>query len=58
MRTITDAELGTLLPYMKGDIREYCHRQMAPCTPNEFIDEYLDRDPDFIEIVNDVIGGI
>lgn len=58
MRTITDAELGTLSTYMNDEIRESVHFDMTPCTANEFLEEYLNRDPLFMKIVKDVIGGI
>lgn len=58
MRKITDAELGILSTYMNDEIRESVHFDMAPCTANEFLEEYLKRDENFIEIVTDVIGGI
>lgn len=45
---ITQEDMDIIATYMDDDIREAVHMDMAPCEPEEFIREYLERDPDFI----------
>ncbi|HOQ26947.1 MAG TPA: hypothetical protein PLF76_09415 [Methanomassiliicoccaceae archaeon] len=40
-------DFDRLLGIMDDDIREEVHRDIAPCTKQEFIDEYIKRDKDF-----------
>lgn len=39
----------TIASYMDDDIREALHAELAPCTNLEFLDRYLEEDPDFEE---------
>lgn len=39
----------TIASYMDDDIREALHAELAPCTNTEFLEEYLEEDPDFEE---------
>lgn len=42
--------------YMDDDLREAVHSDLAPCSGQAFIDEYIKRDPDFIEVICDIFG--
>jgi hypothetical protein len=44
--------MNEIASYMDDEIREELHSQLAPCTHEEFIKAYLERDPDFIEILH------
>ena len=33
--------------YMNDEIREQVHSELAPCEPEEFLNRYLELDPDF-----------
>lgn len=47
-RKIENADMDVISDYMDDDIREEIHRLYAPCTHDEFIAAYLERDPGFI----------
>lgn len=49
--TLTEELMGTIASYMKDDIREDLHQELAPCEPEEFLKEYLELDPDFEELL-------
>lgn len=44
--------------YMRDDIREDVHGDLAPCTPEEFDREYLKRDPEFRNLMADVFPEV
>ena len=50
-RKITDDDMETIGSYMNDDIREELHAKIAGCTAEEFISAYLERDPDFITLL-------
>lgn len=37
---------------MNDEIREDLHFEMAPCEPEEFLRAYVEKDPDFEELLN------
>lgn len=37
--------------YMDEEKREQAHREIAPCSPEEFLKRYLELDPDFENIL-------
>lgn len=41
---------------MYDDIRERVHMELAPCTNEEFINRYLELDPDFEKRYYDTFG--
>ena len=41
--------MDAIAQYMDDDIREELHLEMAPCSPEDFLAAYLERDPDFEE---------
>ena len=47
IKKITQDQLDDLTTYMDDEIREAVHYALAPCTPYEFLMEYLKRDPSF-----------
>lgn len=48
--------------YMDDDKRESLHREIAPCTNNEFIIAYCRKDPEFVEFLerelNVIVEGV
>lgn len=40
--------------YMDDEIRERVHTEMAPCTEMEFLTRYLELDPGFDELLDEV----
>lgn len=50
-RAITNEDMNEIASYMDDEIREELHSQLAPCSHEEFIQAYLEKDPEFIEIL-------
>lgn len=50
-QAITDKVMDNIASYMRDDIREDLHNDLAPCSHETFIRAYLDRDPDFINLL-------
>lgn len=48
---ITDDMMNVIGSYMDDDIREEIHGEMAPCTPDEFLTAYLEKDPEFRDLL-------
>ena len=45
---MTDSdEMDNIATYMRDDIRERVHFELAPCTNEEFLVRYLQYDPSF-----------
>lgn len=42
-------DFDVMVDFMDDDIREALHSELAPCTEQEFIDAYLEKDIDFID---------
>lgn len=42
---------NAIASYMTDEIREDVHADLAPCTDEEFLREYLNRDPDFYTLL-------
>ena len=40
-----------IVTYMNDDIREDVHFDLAPCSEEEFLDEYVKRDPEFEKLL-------
>lgn len=51
-RAITNEDMNNIASYMDDEIREALHSELAPCTHEEFISAYLEKDPEFIEILS------
>ena len=45
-------EMENIATYMNDEIREDLHVEMAPCEPEEFLRAYVEKDPDFEELLN------
>ena len=43
--------MDTLATYMNDEIREDLHAELAPCEPEEFLRAYVERDPEFNELL-------
>lgn len=50
-RAITNDDMANIADYMRDDIREELHAQLAPCSNEQFLRAYLDKDPDFIDLL-------
>ena len=51
-KDLWDAIVG----YMDDDIRENVHNDLAPCSEEEFLDEYVNRDPEFEKLLHEEFG--
>ena len=52
-----DKELwGDIVSYMDDDIREDLHIHMAPCTNKEFVEAYIARDDNLLDILRNEFG--
>lgn len=52
-----DQELmDTIATYMDDEIREQVHGELAPCEPEEFLERYLELDPEFLELLENEFG--
>lgn len=47
-------DMELLSKYMDDTLREQVHRELAPCTPDEFISRYLELDPEFEIVLKEV----
>lgn len=48
---ITNEMMNVIGSYMDDDIREEIHGEVAPCTPDEFLTAYLEKDPEFLGLL-------
>lgn len=55
-RPIEQKDMDAIAIHMDDEIREQVHFQLAPCTPDEFLAAYLEKDPDFEEILKSEFG--
>lgn len=53
---IDDELMATISSYMDDEIREELHYKLAPCTPEEFLSAYTERDDEFPEILKNEFG--
>lgn len=51
-RAITQEDLNMIASYMDDGKRELVHARFAPCTPEEFLTEYIKLDPDLLQILD------
>lgn len=54
-KKVLDSAMPLLAVIMDTDIREKVHDELAPCTNEEFINRYLEYDPSFKSIYEEVI---
>lgn len=50
-RAITNEDMQNIAGYMIDEIREKLHGKLAPCSNEEFLREYIKRDPEILEIL-------
>jgi hypothetical protein len=50
-RKITQDDMDNIATYMDDEIRERLHFELAPCEPEEFLAAYLEKDPEFEEML-------
>ena len=50
-RKITDEDMRNISGYMDDEIREELHGHLAPCSHEDFLKAYIERDPDIIPIL-------
>lgn len=50
-KNLTDEVFGTICTYMDDEIREDLHSELSPCTPEYFLNKYLEYDSDFKELL-------
>lgn len=50
-REITQDDMDNIGSYMDDEIREELHSALSPCEPAVFLKAYLDKDPDFRELL-------
>lgn len=43
--------MDAIAVYMDDSKREQVHRELAPCTPEEFLTRYCELDPDFEDLL-------
>lgn len=48
--------MNAIASYMNDEIREELHNEIAPCEPEEFLKKYMERDPDFEELLEREFG--
>lgn len=53
---LSQEELDVIATYMDDDIRESVAFDLAPCTPNQFLREYVSRDEHFEELLKSEFG--
>lgn len=51
MTEINEKIMEKLSFYMKDDIRERVHFELAPCDPVEFLQRYIELDSGFTEVL-------
>lgn len=49
--SLSQKEMDIIASYMDDEIREDLHGDLAPCKPEEFLLAYLERDPEFLELL-------
>ena len=50
-RTITDKDMRIIAGYMIDEIREKLHSELAPCSNEKFLSEYIKQDPELLDIL-------
>lgn len=48
--------MENIAAYMNDEIREQVHFELAPCSNGEFLERYLEMDPDFAFFLEDEFG--
>lgn len=53
---LDDGLWEAIVGYMDDDIRENVHNDLALCSEEEFLDEYVNRDPEFEKLLDEEFG--
>lgn len=48
---VTYSDMDIIADYMDDCLREYIHFHYSPCTPGEFLREYIRREPTFEDVL-------
>lgn len=48
---LTQELLDEIATYMNDEIREDLHLSLAPCEPIKFLEAYVEKDPDFEDLL-------
>ena len=56
MKKITDNTMEVIASYMNDEIREELNFKMTPCTNEEFLKAYVERVPDFSELLENELS--
>lgn len=51
MAKIDKMTMDAIAVYMDDRKREQVHFELAPCEPEEFLERYLELDPDFADVL-------
>ena len=51
LNDVTQRELDIIAEYMDDWLRDYIHFHYSPCTPGEFLREYIRREPSFKDVL-------
>ena len=53
---LDDGLWEAIVGYMDDDIRENVHNDLAPCSEESFLNEYVKRDPEFEKLLDEEFG--
>lgn len=53
VKEVTNEEMNDIALYMNDDLREAIHRELAPCTNEDFIIAYCNARPTFEDFLNE-----
>lgn len=51
-----DETRDAIVNYMDDDKREIVHMELAPCTNRQFIERYIELDPEFEQLLAEEFG--
>ena len=51
-----DETWDAIVNYMDDDKREIVHMELAPCTNRQFIERYIELDPEFEQLLAEEFG--
>ena len=51
MQPLTQEKIDVIATYMDDEIREKVHSELAPCSPKDFLEKYVEYDPRFADVL-------
>lgn len=57
-KELTDDVMSTIGTYMDDEIREALHIKLAPCSNKKFLNAYIKKDPNFVDLLRNEFGYI